>query len=150
MGKEGDQMEIIDIKTITDGNPDISYDNPLKYHHLIQSLEKYGQLEVIVVCKDDTGKITPISGRRILRAMRQLNFSVAYVRFVDGNPEEVKIVLKELEFDTDYIKLSEMIGRCEFLPFDEETKTRLKEISEFDWTKINKPTDKTQQQISFE
>lgn len=144
-------MEIISVNPILilKHGSNFTYADPTMEHFLLESLRIFGQLQPIIVYKDSADRAVAVSGRRILNAAIKLNFNFIFCVVIDKlNIENVQLALKEISFETDYILMSKM--KSDFLPYDEEMKQRLKEISEFDWKNINKQKDENQVKLSFD
>lgn len=138
-------MVKMSIDSLEIAQDSFSYEDALIFHKLKESLKLFGQLLPVII----QGKKV-ISGRKIFRAMKENGEKEILVYLAEShNTIGIALALKEIQFETDYIKVSKLIKSADFNPFDEETKEKLLAISEFDWSKLNKPKDKDQVKMEF-
>src|SRR5687767_7341946 len=85
------------------------FDDPVLLEKLRTSLRRHGQLRALVVRRTPAGNMDVVDGRKLLAAMRSLDWPtcmVADVGVVDSEAAAQMALDLDLFFPTDYAKLS--------------------------------------------
>lgn len=141
-------MELIKLKFIEEKYPKYTEDTYGEVMgKLKKSIQKYGQLKNLVVYRIKKEEYVLIEGSAILQCMKELNYSEAWCKVITNKQEhdvlKLKVLLNDLVFPVDYIKLAEYINDLrDKMPFSEKltdlpyTKAQIdkfKHIFRFDW-----------------
>ena len=134
-------------------------DDDEKATKLAENIRRNGQLENIIVRETDDGSLEVVNGNHRLTAFEELQFEKVMCFFLgkvsDSQAQRIAIETNETRFETDHIKLAELIRNmvmgtdAEFeiadlvatMPFTHEELENQIKLLDFDWSEFQTSSD---------
>lgn len=144
----------IDIKELVKADWNYKTDDEAKLKKLQENIKRNGQIENIIIRELDTGFFEIVNGNHRYEALLSLNQNNVMCynlgKISDSQARRIAIETNETRFETDNIKLAELISEIsqdftledleETMPFNQTELTNFKELLDFDWNKFS-PTE---------
>jgi hypothetical protein len=153
MAQKGYKLGFIEIPTEQLVKADWNYktEDKKKQEKLKENIKRNGQIENIIVRLLDTGFYEVVNGNHRLDVLKDLKQKKVYCynfgKISDVKAQKVAIETNETKFDTDNLKLAELLSEIgkEFdvdelvktMPYSKQELENFEQLLEFDWEQYN-------------